>query len=101
MVLTQSLGICTGSSVINKSPYGRQALPYTQGKLWQNKSVNFEYNVGSFCSIYFPPFHSAEENAAYVRSVVNETVRCADGEIPIYPFHWNCEYFSTPSMHGT
>lgn len=42
-------------------------------------------------SIYFPPFRSSDENAAYERSVVNETLRCANGRIPVFPFHWNCE----------
>ena len=33
-----------------------------------------------------------DENAAYVRSVIRETVRNAAGQIPVYGFHWNCEY---------
>ena len=33
-----------------------------------------------------------DENAAYVRSVIRETVRDAAGQIPVYGFHWNCEY---------
>ena len=44
-----------------------------------------------FCSIYFAPFQSTDVNAAYVKSVVKETVRCAGGKIPVYPFHWNCK----------
>ena len=51
----------------------------------------------SIGSIYLPPGRTADENAAYVRSVIRETVRCADGSIPVYGFHWNCEGIC---MHG-
>ena len=32
-----------------------------------------------------------DENAAYVHSVIKETVRKAEDRIPVYGFHWNCE----------
>jgi len=46
----------------------------------------------STCSIYLPPFRTADENAAYVRSVVNETLRCANGKSLFMTFHWNCKW---------
>ena len=46
------------------------------------------------CSIYFPPGRTVDENAAYVRSMINETARKAAGRIPVYGFHWNCELFT-------
>lgn len=38
-------------------------------------------------SIYFHPFRTTFQNIAYVQSVINETVRCSKGKIPVYAFH--------------
>ena len=63
---------------------------YPRYKLFKQYYIEIK-EVLFFSSIYFPPFRSSEENAAYISSVVNETIRCADGKIPVYPFHWNCK----------
>ena len=55
-------------------------------------------------SIYIPDGHTTDDNAAYVRSTVRETVRCAGnaGDIPVFPFMWNCKSISNScSMHHT
>ena len=52
---------------------------------------NLECYCFLHCSIYIPPHTKPDLNAAYIRSTVRETVRCAEGNIPVYAFFWNCE----------
>ena len=52
---------------------------------------NLECYSFSNCSIYIPPHTKPDLNAAYIRSTVRETVRCAEGNVPVYAFFWNCE----------
>lgn len=51
-------------------------------------SLLYNYHIRS---IYLQPGRTVDENAAYVNSVISETVRNAAGRMPVYGFHWNCK----------
>ncbi|CAI8015829.1 Hyaluronidase-3, partial [Geodia barretti] len=63
------------------------------GKLYRQfsdeQNLVWESSTALYPSIYLPPGRTVDENAAYVHSVIKETVRKAEDRIPVYGFHWN------------
>eukprot|EP00731_Ephydatia_muelleri_P032180 Em0023g687a len=59
-----------------------------QKPIWQASTALYP-------SVYFQPFRTTFENIAYVQSVINETVRCFNGKIPVFAFHWNYYHNAT------
>ena len=75
----------------SRSLFGQPAQLSIPGMVYYAYLLKKKIPSSLACSIYIPPFRTTFENIAYVQSVINETVRCSEGKVPVYAFHWNCK----------